>query len=121
MLNSCAAAAYSRAALKRRLAAATERADVEQRLISQLEQAVFEYEDARRTITLYRDSLVPRSREALEATIGAYRGGTVGFLDVIDAERVMLELELSLRRAETDAANALATIDRLVGANVEES
>lgn len=106
-----------REAIKRRLATASTRADLESRLVAGLEMAVFEHADAVRKVALYRDSLLPKARESLEASIIGYQNATVGFLDLLDAERVLLALELARRRAITDTANAAATIHMLVGAD----
>ena len=69
---------------------------------------MFEHADAVRKVRLYRDSLLPKARQSLEASIVGYQNATVGFLDLLDAERVLLTLELARRRARTDAANAAA-------------
>jgi outer membrane protein TolC len=104
-----------RESIKRRLATASARADLENQLIAGLEMAVFDHADAARKVELYRDSLLPKARESLEASIIGYQNATVGFLDLLDAERVLLALELAKRRACTDAANAAATIHMLAG------
>ena len=92
-----------------------QKADLANRLSTQLEQAVFEYDDARRRSALYRDALLPKSRQVLAAVRSAYETGETGFLDLIDAERVLLEFELAAHRATTDLKISLAAIDTLVG------
>jgi cobalt-zinc-cadmium efflux system outer membrane protein len=107
-----------REALKRRLATAARRAATESRLESELASALFDYRDARRRVTLYRDDLVPKARESLEATLSAYEAATSSFLDLLDAERVLLELQLAERRARADVGIALARVEMLTGAEM---
>ena len=107
-----------RQALKQRLATAATRAETENRLLADLTLAIFEYNDARRRLELYRDSLLPKARQSLDASISAYQNASAGFLDLLDAERVLLEMQLASRRAQTDAANAISKIEMLTGGDV---
>ena len=88
------------------------------RLRSQLEQEHFIARDAQRQVSLYEDTLLPRARQAFEATETAFRSGQVNFLELIDAERLLLEFDLTLERARTDRALAHARLEALVGTTV---
>ena len=88
------------------------------RLHAALETETFNARDAERQIGLYRDTLVPRARQSFAATETAFRAGEAGFLDLVDAERVLLEFELALERARTDRVLAVARLERLVGGPV---
>ncbi len=109
-----------REAIKRRLAAASQRSEQENRLLAELERAMYDYRDAQRKITLYRDSLIPRQTEALTTAIRSYETASMSFLDLLDLERVLLELQLSQRRADANAAIALAKIEMFVGGRIEQ-
>jgi outer membrane protein TolC len=98
-----------------------QKADLANRLSTRLEQYVFEYEDARRRSTLYRDTLLPKARQALAAVRSAYETGEAGYLDLIDSERVLLEFELAAHRAATDLVIGLASIDAVVGGGLYDS
>ncbi|MHC4947306.1 MAG: TolC family protein [Planctomycetota bacterium] len=102
-----------REALRHRLATAGRRADLANRLTADLEQALFDLRDAQRKVVLYRDELLPKARESLEASRRGYENASVVFTDLLDTERVLLELQLAGRRARADAAAALAEIDAL--------
>lgn len=95
-----------------------ERDDRENRLLSDLERALYRYRDAGRTVDLYRNTLIPKAEQSLGATQEAYIGERVGFLDLIDAERVLLELRLAHDRAMTERAIGLAVIEKLVAGRV---
>ncbi len=84
-------------------------------LASALERTVFRYEDARRRINLYRDTLLPKAQQALQAAETAFTAGSTDFLNLIDAQRVLLEFQLSFDRALADATQRQAEIATIVG------
>ncbi len=106
-------------ALARRLALAGERASAQDRIGARIARAHFDASDAQRRVELYRDSLIPKAEESLRASLGAYRTGRASFLDLLDAERVLLEFRIAEARAEADAVAAWARLDELAGAPIE--
>ena len=90
-------------------------ADRQNALKADLKTALYHFHDARRKINLYRDTLVPKAKQSIKATEAAFRAGTAGFIDLIDAERVLLEFQLAHERALTDSGSRLAEIEMLVG------
>jgi len=99
-------------------AALEERADRENTLTADLEMALYEFRDAERKIALYRDTLIPRAEQSLEVTREAFTAGQSDFLNIIDAERILLEFRLSYERALANRSQRLARIDMLVGADL---
>jgi outer membrane protein TolC len=87
----------------------------EQRLAAEVEEALFEVEDAARRLALHRDSLRPRAEESLELVLAAYRAGEAGVLDLIDAERALLEHERAYWRACRDQLVGEARLAALLG------
>lgn len=100
------------------LAAHSIRREKENNLAAALELALFGYRDALRKLDLYGDTLLPKGRQSLGATLAAYETGEAGFLDLVDAERLLLEFELSKARAAADLMIQLAEIEVLVGGPV---
>lgn len=84
-------------------------------LAAELNMALFGFRDAERKIELYRDTLLPKARQAFEATQAAYRPGKASFSDLVDAERELLKSELDHQRALADRAQRLAELEMLVG------
>ena len=84
-------------------------------LIAKLEKTLYEFEDTLRKIDLYEDVLIPKAKEMLEASEVAYKAGTVDFLSLIDAQRSLLEFELSYERAITENLQKAAEIEMLTG------
>ena len=63
---------------------------------------------------------MPKAKQSIKATEAAFRAGTAGFIDLIDAERMLLEFQLAFERALTDRGNRLAEIEMLVGRELTE-
>ena len=80
-----------------------------------MKTAFFRFRDAERKIDLYRKTLLPKAGQSLEVTRQAFESGQVNFLDLVDAQRVLLEFRLSLERSLADRAQSLAELERLSG------
>jgi outer membrane protein TolC len=55
------------------------------------------------------------ARQTLATTETAFRAGSAGFSDLIDAQRVLLEFALAHERAAADRAQAVTRIRALTG------
>jgi outer membrane protein TolC len=75
----------------------------------------FELRDAGRKVRLYRDTLIPKAEQSLQATSTAFEAGRLEFLNVIEAQRVLLEFQLAYQRALSDQLARLAKLEMLVG------
>jgi outer membrane protein TolC len=64
---------------------------------------------------LYRTTILPQAEQNLEASRAGYRTGRNGFLDVIEAERALLEFRLAYYRALTDRETQWAALEQVVG------
>lgn len=104
-----------RGAQSRWAATRQQRQDLEDRLSTNLKLAAFKFQDAQRKIVLYRDALIPKADENLHVIQRSYQAGTSDFLSLIDAERVLLEFQLTYERAVADREQGLATVEKLVG------
>ncbi len=91
-----------------------QKTETENVLLARAAQILYDFEDSNRKTSLYGDVLVPKSEELLEASEIAYRGGTVDFLSLIDAQRTLLKFELRYERAVTDSQQKLAELEMLV-------
>ena len=77
--------------------------------------ALFKLRDAQRQIDLYEKTLLPKANESLVATQRAYSTGAAPFADTIDAQRMLLNFELSFARAITDHHQARTVLEKLTG------
>ncbi|MBL8862330.1 MAG: TolC family protein [Planctomycetes bacterium] len=80
------------------------------RIAADLTAMLFVYREAVRNEALLRDALVPKARQSLDAARAGYVNGRASFLDVIDAQRTLLDFELTGVEARTQRELALASL-----------
>ncbi len=102
----------------RYLAALKQRGERENSLIADLKMELYNFRDAERKIGLYRDALIPKAKQSFNVIQQAFAAGKTDFLDVIDAERTLLEFQLSFERAHTNRAQRLAKLEMLIGKEI---
>jgi len=66
-------------------------------------------------IDLLERALLPQAEQALSTTEEAYTSGTVGVLELLDSEEVLLDVRLGLARLHADYMQALADLERAIG------
>jgi cobalt-zinc-cadmium efflux system outer membrane protein len=93
--------------------------ETENVLLTKASQSLYEYRDSIRKIRLYRNTLIPKGRELLQASEAAYREGTIDFLSLVDAQRMLLDYHLSLQRAIADNQQKLAELEMLAGTELD--
>ncbi len=104
-----------REAERRREAIQGRRDDVENSLEAGVKLALFRFHDAERKIDLFRDTLVPLAEASLEVAQVGYEAGKEDFLSVIDAQRLLLDFQLSFERAVADREQRMAELEMLIG------
>ncbi len=94
-------------------AAESELANRQRQLAAAVHSSISSLRDAQRRVALYHDELLPLAQQALEITRSSYAGGRASLLEIIDSERSLLDLELQLWRAHTDAAQQRIVLQTL--------
>ncbi len=89
--------------------------DKENQLRAMTERIIFQHDDALRKVQLYRDGLLPKAEQSLNASYTSYQAGKADFLNVLDAQRQLLNFQLMLDRSKTNLAKRKAEIDMLTG------
>ena len=79
-------------------------------IAADLAAMLFMYREAVRDDALLRDKLLPKSRQSLDAARAGYVNGRASFLDVIDAQRTLLDFELEGIEARTQRELSLASL-----------
>ncbi|WP_169727926.1 TolC family protein [Desulfovibrio inopinatus] len=110
--------ATAREAEYKRLAALRNRDGLADTLGADLKMAMYNYRDAMRKIELYRETLIPKAMQSFRAALSGYQTGLTGFAALVDAQRTLLEFQLSLTRAVADQAEQLSQVELLVGQDV---
>lgn len=102
----------------RYVAALKQRSERENSLIADLKMVLYNFRDTERKISLYRDALIPKAKQSLDVIKESFVVGGTDFLDVIDAERTLLEFQLSFERALASRAQRLAQLEMLIGKEI---
>jgi cobalt-zinc-cadmium efflux system outer membrane protein len=89
------------------------------RLEAELVQAREEYASARAQAMALQGEILPGAQSAYEATSTGFEYGKFGFLDVLDAQRTLLQAQSHYLTTLADAHRAQAAILRLTGAEYE--
>jgi outer membrane protein TolC len=114
-------AAEVRQAKTRQSAALCEKKEKLNSLTADLKMESFNFRNAQRKVSLYRDTLLPKAQQALKSTQASYQTGTAGFSDLIDTQRELLEFELNYERALADSRQAIARLEAIVGRPISEA
>jgi outer membrane protein TolC len=95
-----------------------ERADKVAGLEAQTSRLLFGVRDGSRRLGLLLDTIVPKARQNLEASMDAYQAGKASMLDLLTAEKTLIELGLQYHRVLADQAVRLADLDMLAGEEI---
>lgn len=87
----------------------------ENSLLALADKIIYEYRDAVRKAELYHNGLIPKAEQSLNSAYTAYQAGESDFLNVIDAQRQLIDLQLQLEQALTVKATKFAEIEMLTG------
>ncbi len=72
-----------------------------------------------RQIRLFEEEIIPRARQTVAISQTAYAANRVGFVEVLDSERTLLEARLTLAQLRTEREKALAAIESWSAVDVE--
>jgi outer membrane protein, heavy metal efflux system len=87
----------------------------------ELHHHVVDIDAARRQAVLYRDQLIPLTRQTIASAQNAWEHNLGPFQDILDAHRMLLADQLALAHALTDQATLLAEISFLTGSRDVET
>jgi outer membrane protein TolC len=74
----------------------------------------FMFREASRNLTLLRERLLPKSRQSLSVAQTGYISGKVDFLNLLDAERTLLDFQLSEVETRVQRELVLAQLSLLI-------
>jgi outer membrane protein TolC len=83
-----------------------------------VQEAYIRARSAQDRAALLRTTIRPQSQQTLEVSRVAYQTDRVDFQALIDNERVLLDVNLDYFRALSDFTQALADLERAVGADL---
>lgn len=91
------------------------KADQRNALTVELRRAIVMHRDAARRVALFRDSLIPKAEQTYEVVRQDFVAGRTDFMDVVDAQRTLLDFRLSYERALVDLELAVVEIGCCIG------
>ncbi len=72
-----------------------------------------------RQITLFEGTVVPRSEQTVSIALTSYAANRTGFLEILDAQRTLLDARLTLSQVKAEREKALAAIETWSALDVE--
>jgi outer membrane protein TolC len=85
------------------------------RMLAELSENVYALETARRTESLAATRLLPQSELTYQSALAGYETGKVEFAMLVEAQRQILQAKQQRLKAQLDAQQRLAEIERLLG------
>ena len=76
-------------------------------------------EAARRSISIYRDGLLPQAEQSFQAAVAAYQTGGVNFMTLLDAQRTIRDVRMGYYKALVDYEQSRAELERAVGKELQ--
>ncbi len=90
------------------------------RTLFEVKDNYFRIQTARETVELYKTALIPQAEQSMKSAEAGYISGMVSFLDLLDAERILLRIQFDYWKAYTDYLKRIADIERGVGIALPE-
>jgi outer membrane protein TolC len=82
----------------------------------EMQQALIHARAAERSLRLYRDTLRPQAEAALKSAAAAYQHDRTDFLNLVDSQNMLLDVESSYFKAAANYDARLAELERAIGA-----
>ena len=68
-----------------------------------------------KSISIYRDGLLPQTEQSFQAAVAAYQTGSVNFMTLLDAQRTIRDVRMGYYKALVDYEQSRADLERAVG------
>ena len=106
--------------------ALAERQAARANLAAMKNMALFEIRDmstkaeaAMRSISIYRDGLLPQAEQSFQAAVAAYQTGGVNFMTLLDAQRTIRDVRMGYYKSLVDYEQSRADLERAVGKELQ--
>ncbi|MBI5561638.1 MAG: TolC family protein [Deltaproteobacteria bacterium] len=85
------------------------------RKAAEVREAAIEVEAGDKMLTLYSTGILPQSRAAFDSAFANYQAGTIDFLALLDAERVLKKTRLDYARTLLEYRKKVAVLEKTIG------
>jgi outer membrane protein TolC len=86
----------------------------------QIQEALVEARAAQKLAIVYQQSLRPQAEATLHSTVIAYENNRTEFLDLLDSQMTVIDLDLAYVQAVADFEARLADLELVVGAPIDQ-
>jgi outer membrane protein TolC len=90
-------------------------ADLQKNIEAEINDILFQLQTTKETLELYEQGLITQAESSLQSATAAYKTGRLDFLNLLDAERMLLQINLAHIREQANYAKQLAALERAVG------
>jgi cobalt-zinc-cadmium efflux system outer membrane protein len=81
--------------------------------------ALYAMRNAERQVEIFRRAILPRAEESLASARQAYTTGQGTFIDLIDAQRTLLDVKLMVAESRIEREERLVELEALAGVDIE--
>ncbi len=94
--------------------------NLENRVKSEIHDLFYQIEIARKSLALYEQGLLTQAESSLQSAISSYKTGNLDFVSLLDSERMLLNLNLSYAKEQSNINKKLAALERAIGGDLRE-
>jgi outer membrane protein, heavy metal efflux system len=106
-------------ALAERQAARANLAAMKNMALFEVKEMSAKVEAAMKSVSIYRDGLLPQAEQSFQAAVAAYQTGGVNFMTLLDAQRTIRDVRMGYYKALVDYEQSRADLERAVGKELE--
>jgi outer membrane protein TolC len=86
----------------------------------QIQEALVEAQEAQRLAHMYRDELRPQAEATLQSSVIAYENDKTSFLDLLDSQMTVINVDLAWLQADADFDTRLVDLELATGAPLDQ-
>jgi len=84
--------------------------DRKNNLMAQLDLVLYDFNNAKRKVELYQNTLIPKATQSIEVALKGFETAEVNIAELLDSQRTLLEFQLTYRRQMANANQSLSSI-----------
>jgi len=93
--------------------------DMRNNLAAEINTALFNYQQAKKQSTIYKNNILPQSQQTVDAMLAGYQVNKVDFLNLIRSQMTFFNYETQYWQALSIAKQALAELNAAMGQELE--
>ena len=97
-----------------------ELAETRNAAFGQVEEALVEAQAAQKFARLYQDRLLPQAEATLQSSVLAYENDKTDFLDLLDSQMAVIDIDLAWAQAVADFDARLADLELATGSTLDQ-